>query len=808
MSAPETTPPGVKKTDWLSILVTLLVLTWIVGVVLLTQLVSWLGASFPDQLFRSATLTASQVYFAAALIQAIALLIPLVPLALLWRAPRHRAAYRIWLAAVLFCVFLSPVRLIPSTSPQLVFLAQAALAFIFALGIWFLNGRTAILQGTSSATIALAFALGILLAIPWLVLGALGSFGDVIVGLLTAFAFALAAILLVKRYWLRDLLAPARGTGRSITFGGAVIGALLLILGSVIGISGTQFFVIAGLSALGWLLMVLASLKSEESAPWNDAAFLMLTALGVAAPLLLLDSEAAVLQASLAEGEVLVYAMQATGLVILGAWVLGVVLFFLRRPLARVSNSPAAWAGAGLVTLLALVLYFYVGQPGLFGDRVFVIFKSQADVSAAASMNDYDERRAFVFNTLTAHANETQKDLRGILDSVGIQYKSYYLVNALEVSADLPVQWWLATRGEVDRVLPSPRLRPLPAPPPQSNGSYTSAPALPEWNLTLIGADRVWKELDVRGAGVLVGQSDSGVQGSHPELTAQYRGRDGGDDFNWLDPWNGSAQPTDIGGHGTHTLGSILGKTVGVAPDAEWIGCVNLARNLANPALYLDCMQFNFAPYPQAKAHVADGAFTDGDPARGAMVLNNSWGCPAVEGCDPNALLAAVRALRDAGVFVVASAGNDGPGCSTIADPIALYDEVFSVAAVDSGKELADFSSRGPVLADDSGRVKPDIAAPGVDVYSALPGSTYGFNSGTSMAGPHIAGVVALLWSANPALIGDIDRTEQIIRETAQRADVMNKGIVCGDPTAIPNDLTGYGIVDAYAAVERALAEK
>jgi subtilisin family serine protease len=197
-----------------------------------------------------------------------------------------------------------------------------------------------------------------------------------------------------------------------------------------------------------------------------------------------------------------------------------------------------------------------------------------------------------------------------------------------------------------------------------------------------------------------------------------------------------------------------------------------------------------------------------GDPARGAMVLNNSWGCPAVEGCDANALIAAVQALRSAGVFVVASAGNDGPGCSTIADPISLYDDVFSVAAVDSGKRLADFSSRGPVTADDSGRVKPDIAAPGVEVFSALPGGTYGANSGTSMAGPHIAGVVALLWSANPALIGNIDRTEQIIRETAQPADLTNEGIVCGDPTASPNDLSGYGIVDAYAAVQRALAEK
>lgn len=808
MSAPETTPSRVKKTDWLSIIVTLLVMAWIVGVLLLTELVAWFGASFPGEFFRNASLTGPQVYFATALVQTFALCLPLLPLAFLWRAPRHRAAYRAWLAAALFLVLLSPTRLIPTTAPQLVLLAESALALIFSLALWLLTGRGRLIAGRSPIPLAVSITLGMLFAIPWLLWGALGSPGDVILGLLTASSFALAATLVVNRLWLRDTTAAARDTGRSITFGGAVIGTLLLIMGSAIALSGTQFLVMTALSAFGWLLMVLVSLGARESTRWNDAALFALIALVAAAPLLLLDTEAGVLQASLSGGEILEYAARATAWIILGAWVLGLILFFLRRPLARLSSAPAAWAGVAIVTAVALVLYFTAGQPGFFGDRVFVILKSQADVSSARTIADYNQRRAFVFNTLTAHANETQKDLRGILDSVGIQYTSYYLENALEVSADLPVQWWLATRGEVDRVLPSPRLRPLPAPPPISSGEATTAPASPEWNLTLIGADRVWKELGVRGAGVVVGQSDSGVEGTHPELAAQYRGRDGSDDFNWLDPWNDSAQPTDIGGHGTHTLGSILGKTVGVAPDAEWIGCVNLARNLANPALYLDCMQFNFAPFPQANMQLADGAFTGGDPARGAMVLNNSWGCPAVEGCDPNALLAAVRALRDAGVFVVASAGNDGPGCSSIADPLSLYDDVFSVAAVDSDKRLADFSSRGPVLADESGRVKPDISAPGVDVYSSLPSGTYGSNSGTSMAGPHIVGVVALLWSANPALIGNIDRTEQIIRETAHRVEPPNWSIVCGDPTAIPNDFAGYGIVDAYAAVTRALAEK
>ncbi|MGH2524369.1 MAG: S8 family serine peptidase, partial [Anaerolineales bacterium] len=259
-------------------------------------------------------------------------------------------------------------------------------------------------------------------------------------------------------------------------------------------------------------------------------------------------------------------------------------------------------------------------------------------------------------------------------------------------------------------------------------------------------------------------------------------------------------------GHGTHTLGSVLGRGVGagapigVAPGAEWFGCTNLARNLGNPAWYLDCMQFMLAPHPQE-----GDPLHDGDPARAAHVLNNSWGCPPWEGCDASALGPAVHALRAAGIFVSAATGNEGPLCSTVSDPIAIYDEVFSVGAVDEFGNLAFFSSRGPVTVDGSNRIKPDIVAPGMGVLSSLPGSTYGTNSGSSMAGPHVAGVVALMWSANPELIGDIDRTEQILVETA-RAYTGPLDECAG--SEIPNNDVGYGLLDAYAAVQAAQAER
>lgn len=187
----------------------------------------------------------------------------------------------------------------------------------------------------------------------------------------------------------------------------------------------------------------------------------------------------------------------------------------------------------------------------------------------------------------------------------------------------------------------------------------------------------------------------------------------------------------------------------------------------------------------------------------GANVLNNSWGCPPVEGCDPGVFLPAVRALNAAGVFVVASAGNDGPFCESVKDPLAIYDGVLSVGATNSLGDLTSFSSRGPVTVDGSNRVKPEIIAPGDMVLSSFPNSTYTTLPGTSMAGPHAVGVVALMWSANPRLIGDIPRTFELLEETAQpyQGSLPN----CAGAGSTPSTAVGNGILDAYGAVQAAL---
>jgi hypothetical protein len=266
-----------------------------------------------------------------------------------------------------------------------------------------------------------------------------------------------------------------------------------------------------------------------------------------------------------------------------------------------------------------------------------------------------------------------------------------------------------------------------------------------------------------------------------------------------------------------------------MAPGATWIGCRNMRRGLGNPASYTECMEFFLAPYP-----VGGNSFLDGDVSQSPHVINNSWGCPDIEGCDDGVLEPATAALRAAGIMMVVSAGNEGPACQTVAEPPARYDNVFSVGATDGLGEVTGFSSRGPVPegSDEPSLLKPDVVAPGQDIRSSIPGADYGVASGTSMAGPHVAGLVALIWSANPDLIGQIDRTEEIIRRSAAPQEISaacdleerpadetsplaeleslagSDSCACGGVTGSPNNVYGWGEIDALAAVKLAMEQK
>jgi len=239
------------------------------------------------------------------------------------------------------------------------------------------------------------------------------------------------------------------------------------------------------------------------------------------------------------------------------------------------------------------------------------------------------------------------------------------------------------------------------------------------------------------------------------------------------------------------------GNQVGVAPGAKWIGCRNMNVGDGTPASYSECFQFMIAP--------TDLAGNNANPSLRPHILNNSWGCPTAEGCTTRAEIETiVNNTVAAGIFVQSSAGNTGAGgCSTVSSPLAIYDASFSAGAIDSTNALAGFSSRGPSTFYNPNILKPNISAPGVSVRSITnSGDTaYGFSSGTSMASPHVAGVVALLWSANPNLIGNIAATKAFLQNTANPAITVAPQ-TCGGTasTQIPNNIFGYGRVDAFSA--------
>ena len=697
--------------------------------------------------------------------------------AALWRLTtdlRFKPVFRGWFVAALMAFPALLLRLLGPNNDQLGSILQILMCVLAAVIV-------ARAQGTKidwrSSNISFAFLLAAFGVGPLAILGAFGSPIDAILSLLAGLSFG----------WLAALLMGSTTGNRFLDALG--IGVVLALLGSAIGYDGAQLILLTILPAFAFAIA--AVMPSKVSAA-------LLTGLLTAAALIFFDPTELTIMLS----DLLGIAFKAVAVAVGLGLAVGLIALIIQM-------ITAAGTGSGLLRILGAVgalgawiiiilLFFASGNRGFYGDRLFVILKAQPDLSSLRQIEDIDERRTAAYEMLTQHANETQAGLRNTFDNFGVEYTPYYLVNAMEIRGGTLVRLYLATRLEVDRVIPSPRLRPVDPVEAFTPSGFGSTPQGVQWNVQMIGADRVWEEFGVRGEGIVVGQSDSGADGNHPELSESYRGNTEGDDYNWFDPWNGKSSPYDDGGHGTHTLGIVLGQNgIGIAPGATWFACANLNRNLGNPALYLDCMQFMLAPFPQA-----GDPFTDGDPTREADVLNNSWGCPEIEGCDPNALLYAADHLRDAGIFVVVSTGNDGPNCNTVNAPLSLYDSVFSVGAIDQFGDIAFFSSRGPVTADGSGRMKPDIVAPGVDILSSLPDGTYGSNMGTSMAGPHVVGAVALLWSAEPSLIGDIERTEQLLIETADPYTGTISGCFEGD---VPNAAYGYGILDVYEAVKEAL---
>ena len=447
---------------------------------------------------------------------------------------------------------------------------------------------------------------------------------------------------------------------------------------------------------------------------------------------------------------------------------------------------------------------------------IVIMLADQADVSAAHQMKDQDARGWFVYRTLSEHAVRTQASLRGELDARGVSYQSFWAANMLVATADRTLIETLAARQDVARIDSNKEVRWI-EPPELAHASVIpdapNAPTTAEWGVQNVNAPALWA-MGFTGVGMVIGDQDTGERWTHNALKPKYRGWNGvtaDHNYNWHDAihnaasnpcGNNTVAPCDDSGHGTHTAGTTVGddgagNQIGVAPGARWIGCRNMDEGEGTPARYTECFQFMIAP--------TDLAGNNPNPSLRPHVLNNSWGCPASEGCTTRTELETIiNNTEAAGIFVVVSAGNSGPNCSTVSDVPAIYSASFSVGAYDINNQLASFSSRGPSTYYTPNLLKPNLSAPGVAVRSSyLSTDTAYINlQGTSMASPHVAGVVALIWSARPQLVRDIATTKALLQNTANPAVTVSPAQLCGGTvsTDIPNNSFGYGRVDALAA--------
>jgi len=428
------------------------------------------------------------------------------------------------------------------------------------------------------------------------------------------------------------------------------------------------------------------------------------------------------------------------------------------------------------------------------------------------------EKQFMVFNELREVASVSQDKLRAQLEKRGFEVKTFWLGNTMQIKAATPalIRELRSSRTavEIEAVkivahIHEPMVHEIFETLPKSSAKLsTHNKRAVEWNIEIIQAEAAWAIST--GFNITVANIDTGVRYTHEALIDSYKGNNGdgtfNHDYNWHDPRGTQAQPFDNNGHGTHTMGSIVGSElvagIGVAPAAKWIAAKGCASSSCSNADLISSFEYLFAPTKQ------DG--TDPDPAYAPQIISNSWG----GGQGSTTFLDYISPHVEVGTVVTFSQGNAGPGCGSANSPGDLT-IVIGVGSTDSGDALSSFSSRGPSIISnaDFNIQKPDISAPGSSILSSYYSSdtSYASLSGTSMACPHVSGLIALLYEVNPNL--SVDQVKSILQTTSFQGVAPPTGLTTcsGIPyTQWPNYHYGYGRIDAFAAVRAAgaLAKK
>ncbi len=441
-------------------------------------------------------------------------------------------------------------------------------------------------------------------------------------------------------------------------------------------------------------------------------------------------------------------------------------------------------------------------------------FKARPSLTKASSM-EWKARGEFVANSLKDAATISQAGVKTYLEGRDVRHRSFWIGNMIVVEAsDLATFSGLKAFPEIDRIGKIPDI--ILYEPVEISTDPTVSEGV-EVNLSHIKADQVWETLGVTGSGIVVANIDTGVRYTHDALVSGYRGSSSGTydhNYNWWDPYGEYTEPTDPNGHGTHTMGIMVGNDgsnrIGVAPGAQWVACRGCSTNACTTTALLECAQWVIAPWDLSKSVT--------DTSKRPHVVNNSWGnCGRTY--DPW-FQDAVDAWLAAGIYPVFSNGNapncgydTPPGCYTVGNP-ARYGNVTGVGATGKNNgQYESYSNWGPtdradgVNPDGYQYVKPQVLAPGTGIRSSYYSgdSAYATMSGTSMAAPHVAGLVALMYSACSDFTRVYADVETIMERTAVSIPYASG---CGGEGTdnVPNNATGWGEIDAFAAVREVLS--